>query len=197
MRYLIPFIPLFVYWGLRENASGMAWKSSAPKKEVASAHYQGPVQIEVAIDGEGGKHTRLLRLVGELSKVLADPRVKARVESATFTYTDLKGAEVWKKLSEGAETLTPAVDHTWNMKLSIAPLSRGVLGQTSPSTPWVTITSAGFDKREDSGLVGTLCHEHAHKLGFGHPFKSTKTRPQSVPYSLGTICAQVHKAMYP
>lgn len=99
--------------------------------------------------------------------------------------------QVYEKLMAGSE-LGSLPDNIWNLPIALERGGRGTLGWTYPSTTQIWFNSRYFDGREDSGLSGTICHEYAHKVGFGHAYKSTASRPYSVPYAVGTICSLLY-----
>lgn len=49
----------------------------------------------------------------------------------------------------------------------------------------------------DLMLIGSnLLHEHGHNVGFDHDFKSTKRRPNSIAYILGTAYKKAYQQYY-
>lgn len=68
---------------------------------------------------------------------------------------------------------------------------RSAIGFTSPGTEWITTYRCKYNRLSDASLAGHLVHEWLHKLGFGHDFRRTPTRPYSVPYAIGSIVEEL------
>jgi hypothetical protein len=81
----------------------------------------------------------------------------------------------------------------WDVKIELGTARKKTLGWTYPSTPWIWFNSKNFNAREDSGLAGTICHEWSHKLGYGHSARYYRGREYTVPYAIGTICAEFYR----
>ncbi|GAB1376833.1 hypothetical protein MASR1M48_16850 [Lactococcus petauri] len=140
---------------------------------------------------------RMDRLFKVAEKVINSEEFKGRVYGAYYDKkrqfaqnNGLTNEQIYQKAIEGAELSGP-IDFIWQMDITYERGSRGVLGWTYPTEKRIWFNSRYFKTREDSGIVGTICHEQLHKLGFGHDFSSTKRRPYSVPYSIGTVCAEL------
>ena len=69
-----------------------------------------------------------------------------------------------------------------------------VLGYTLPSVPKVWLNRRYMTKWNVCDTASLLAHEASHKVGYGHDFKATARRPQSVPYSVnrafGACCSK-------
>ena len=140
---------------------------------------------------------RLSRLALVAAKIMNSAEFKRRVDASYyrgkpgFASSVLAPAVVSRLILEGNE-LRSGIDYEWDMEIEVKLGGRGVLGWTYPSIKKFYLNSRYLDARSDSGIVGTICHENSHKLGFGHDFKATARRPYSIPYVLGTICAQLY-----
>lgn len=171
----------------------------------ADSYASQPIKIEMNVKGTVAQISRLTKLSEKLKSVINSEDFKKRVSSATFTYSNDSGPQVFKKISEGAE-LNSQPDGTWNLSYlfekkyrkcfgfgRFKKCSAWVLGWTSASTKNVYINALKWDDRSDCGIVGTMAHEQMHKLNYGHPVSDTPTRDQSVPYSVGSIAAEICK----
>ena len=161
------------------------------------------IEIEIDIKGNPAQIARLSGLSSKLSDVINSKEFRERISKASFSYTTDSGKQVLQKLIDGAEIGTQK-DNTWQLSYvfeekerkcfgigRFKKCSKWVLGWTSPSIKEVYINSLTWDSRQDCAIVGTLVHEQTHKLGYSHPFKSTKRRPASVPYAAGSVATQV------
>lgn len=148
--------------------------------------------ITANIKGTVSEVATIQKVLPVVEKIINSEEFRQKVLSSKFTYTKLTNEEIYKKI----------VANDWQLHLVFekqgkwAPFTKSkckstVLGWTYPSTKTVWFNRCNFEGRKLSGIAGTVCHETAHKLGFTHPFQDTKTRPQSVPYSVGTICANM------
>lgn len=159
----------------------------------------GEIKIVLNVKATPAQIARVSRLSDVARKIINSPEFKARVlgawykGKAQFVDTKLSNAEVYQKLREGAELKTP-VDYTWNLEIGIERSRCSTLGWTYPNVSMFWFNSCTFDTREDSGVTGTICHEYSHKLGFEHSQNATAARPYSVPYAVGTICAELYPA---
>lgn len=172
----------------------MSFSQSAPDR----------IQFKTEIKGSFDEVVRLNKLASETQAVVNHPEFEKRVRGAwtkygkAFSYSDDSGDQVFQKMLG-----------TWNLFYEFQPQARKcvgvgrfkkctswVLGWTNPSTKTVYLNSLPWPGRDDSGIVGTLVHEQLHKLGYGHPFNNTSTRPLSVPYAVGNIAAEIHKKYF-
>ncbi len=148
-------------------------------------------------------------LVGATMQIVNSPEFKSRVLGAYynkrpgFTYTTDTPEQVMQKVLNGNErTNQEGNDCHWSLKYKFqlqAPKpfqNYVVVGWTTPYDPIVYINTYGYDKRSDAGIVGTIVHEEAHKLGYDHPFNNTPDRPYSVPYALGNIAAELYSKKF-
>lgn len=166
------------------------------------------IELQIDIVGTAAQIARLTDLSKIAEQVINGSEFRSRVRKSVFTYTDLKGDQVMDRLIDGNEILLPQKDNIWQLKFVFEPKSRKcvgigrfkkcsnwVLGWTNPSIKTIYLNSLPWPDRDDCGIVGTIVHEQTHKLGFGHPYEPTKKRPQSVPYSTGTIASDICKQL--
>lgn len=66
-----------------------------------------------------------------------------------------------------------------------------VVGYTNPGSPRIYLNRYYFNSFELADIAANLAHEWMHKLGFGHDYKPTARRPQSVPYAVGRMVGEI------
>jgi hypothetical protein len=153
----------------------------------------------------GGTETqraRLMKIARNTEVVINSARFKERLldnvykEKAGFFGTTASPESVYRAMMESDEFLKGVKDFIWQYELYIEVLPEGVYGRMYwPKDP-IYFNSLYLDNRLESGLAGTYCHEKSHQLGYTHTKERTDDRPYSVPYVLGTICAEVYKEMF-
>lgn len=147
----------------------------------------GKVEVVLNVTGTPAQIARLTSLKEVVKRVVNSPEFKTRILGAyyngkpQFVSTTLSNAQVFEKLFVN-----------WNLEIKFEKLGRNVLGRTLTNVNWFSFNTLNFDTREDSGLVGTICHEYSHKLGFHHSKYNNSARPYSLPYAVGTICAELY-----
>lgn len=179
-----------------------------PVPELAA--FPGKPEIRVRAKGTVAQVARIVRLSGVTSKVLVHPVFISRTRGAmvgkrgmAFSYSSDTGQQVLDAIADGAE-LDGEKDGVWNLDFEFEAHPRKcigigrfkkctswVLGWTNGSTNKIWINSLPWDERKDCGIVGTIVHEQLHKLGYDHPEEDTWDRPQSVPYAIGDLAADV------
>jgi hypothetical protein len=103
-----------------------------------------------------------------------------------FAYCPKPRTVILSKMLSGSENLKPGDDETADGEI-VCGNQKGVLGWTNPGTLKVWVSRWFLQSASIAELAGNRAHEYCHKLGFGHPFDPTPTRPYSVPYAIGRI----------
>jgi hypothetical protein len=183
----------------------LGWGSPAPKQiepipepDLPAEVDPGTVAIRLTADGTVAQVARIARLKDVIARIINSKKFESRVLGAyyeghlQFIDTVMANAEVLKTLRQGRE-LFSRIDYVWDLDVGVQRARCSTLGWTYPKVRMFWINSCGFDKRPDAGLAGTLCHEYTHKLGFNHSQNWTKSREHSVPYAIGTICAELYE----
>lgn len=103
-------------------------------------------------------------------------------------------SDVLNTLLNGAEGQSIR-DCTWNLVYSFesrvpAEGEAKVLAWSLPQYPVVSINTYKFSERTPAEVVGTICHEQAHKLGYEHDSEATPARQYSVPYVVQKLCEE-------
>ncbi|MBY0517518.1 MAG: hypothetical protein K2P81_11445 [Bacteriovoracaceae bacterium] len=100
----------------------------------------------------------------------------------------LTNEQIYTKLLEGSEQLTPGVDYQMDLELELyANYSTSTVGYTNPNTLRIWMNRKFFDQYVPEEVARNVFHEWTHKLGFDHDSRSTARRPYSVPYGVGQI----------
>jgi len=103
-----------------------------------------------------------------------------------FDTTKMTNEEVYQTIMNGAEILSPQIDHEADICLQIDYKNKkGVIGYTYPTTQWQYIYNWFFKSATIEEIAGNIGHEFFHKLGFDHAYYNTPTRQYSVPYACG------------
>ncbi len=143
------------------------------------------VEVSLHVKGSAKEISKISPLIPKVQGIINSEAFKHRVLTATFSDTKDSSAEVYRKLTSKNWGLVYEfqLQRNWRGKCP-------VLGWTYPSAPTVWFNSCNFMGRSASGIAGTVAHEQAHKLGYGH--KSSRSL-NSVPYGIGTIVAELYK----
>lgn len=189
--------------------------SATPKPKATPAPLEKDSQTSVGQRGGAGytnmvtnvyggtskQRARLLKIAKNVETIINSGAFEKRLlgnkykGKTGFYGTTAKPDYVLKELRESDEFNKGKRDHIWQYELYIQKLPAGVLGRMYwPKVP-IYFNSSYLDNRADSGLAGTYCHEKSHQLGFTHSQFKTSERIYSVPYTLGTICAELYKAL--
>jgi hypothetical protein len=101
--------------------------------------------------------------------------------------------EIYKKILEGAEKLSPAKDNAMDLTLKSYYADAIVIGYTMPSIKTIYMNRKFLNKFAANEVAMNLTHEWLHKLGFKHAAKKTANRSKSVPYAVGYIMRSLAK----
>lgn len=105
----------------------------------------------------------------------------------------LTNAQIYKKILEGAETLSPAKNNRMDMEVEMYSASNNVVGYTYPNSKRIWVNTKFFNSYTPAGVAHNLVHEWLHKLGFKHSASANAARPYSVPYAIGYIVMEMGK----
>lgn len=91
-------------------------------------------------------------------------------------------------IQTNGKTRQDVIDHlrssTSKVRLKSYYSIKSTVGYTYPNSDTIHLNEKYHQNFNACQKASQLLHEGAHKLGYGHDFKSTKRRPYSVPYSL-------------
>lgn len=140
------------------------------------------------------REDKILEAAELLQKVVASEEFKDAVFNFTFEgkrqFVDsggLSNAQVYQRLLEGAEKLSPARNNAMDIIVELYYEDTNTIGYTKPETKKIWINTKYFDRFTPAQVAGNLMHEWLHKLGFGHDSVYNEARSSSVPYAIGYI----------
>ena len=110
------------------------------------------------------------------------------------TNKGLTNEEIYHKIMEGAEVLSPDPNMTMDLDLTLYRSSwwgRKTVGYTKPSTKRIWMNTRHFYKFNPAQVAGNISHEWCHKLGFKHKKKYNSRRKYTVPYGVGYIVKEL------
>lgn len=147
------------------------------------------IDVKLNVKGKPEEITKISNIIPGVEEVLNSDEFKERVLKSTFADTKDSSATIYQKLMANTWELTYEfkLQRNWRGKCP-------VLGWTYSSVKTVWFNSCNFMGRLDNGIAGTVGHEQAHKLGYGH---RSATSYNSVPYALGTIIAELYGKIKP
>jgi hypothetical protein len=143
---------------------------------------------------------KIQRAFDLIRRVVATDEFKRRVLGYKWKgkaqYVDNGGntnSDVYKKILNASETLTPGNNNTMDLNLESYNESANVIGYTMPGirTIFMNKRYLGKSSFKPNQVAMNLIHEWLHKLGFKHAQKNSASRPHSVPYAVGYIMRDI------
>lgn len=107
----------------------------------------------------------------------------------------LSNAQIYKKIVEGSEMLSPGIDNQMDLSLEVYRAANNTVGYTYPSELRVWMNEKFLNANKPYKVTTNMVHEWLHKLGFKHAQASTPTRKYSVPYAIGYLVRDLAKRM--
>lgn len=145
--------------------------------------------------------TKYNKAVALVKKVVATEAFRTKVLNHTYggvkTYVQNNGltnAQIYEKILEAAEKLTPAKNNTLDVGVKLYYENNSVVGYTSGSITYINVNTKYFDTYAINSVASNLFHEWLHKLGYGHDSSATARRPYSVPYAIGYMIRDIGKS---
>lgn len=133
-----------------------------------------------------------------IKTVVASKEFRAAILNHTYngqkTFVEnggLTNAEIYHRLLQGAEKLSPAKNNTLDAELELYFEETGTVGYTTPATTRIFMNTKFFNSYTPAQVAGNLMHEWMHKIGFGHTTKNTPERPYTVPYAVGYLMTRL------
>lgn len=165
---------------------------------VPSAALNFETNIKPDASFNGTQLDKIHTAAGLIKKVFASEEFKNAILNFKYNgkkqFVDnggLSNAQIYKKIIEGSEALTPGVDNEMDLSLEVYKANNIVVGYTLPSELKVWMNSKFLDMNPAYKVTTNMVHEWLHKLGFTHAFNSTPSRPYSVPYAVGYLVARL------
>jgi hypothetical protein len=178
-------------------ASAMAEISDSDISSAVAPTQAHSFDIDAEITGFERDHEEKIFTAFDLIKrVVASDEFKQKVLGKTYKgkkqFVDnggLSNAQIYKKLLEGAEMLSPTKNNTMDLHLESYSEAADVIGYTMPSIKTIYMNTKYLNRAnfKANQVSMNLMHEWLHKLGFKHAQKNSASRPHSVPYAIGYI----------
>jgi hypothetical protein len=141
---------------------------------------------------------KVLKAIEIIKAVISSQEFKQRVLNFEFSgkkqFVDNQGLsneEIYFKLLQGSESLTPETDHEMDLELELYFSHRNTVGYTYPEELKIWMNKKFFNFYTPAEVAANLFHEWTHKLGFTHSFRYNKARDFSVPYGLGYLILEL------
>lgn len=152
------------------------------------------------VDFNSSQEAKVLKAIEILKKVVRSNEFKEKVLQFSYKgknqFVDNNGltnAEIYQKLLEGSEELSPAMDYEMDLELELYFSRRSTVGYTYPDELKVWINTKFFNTYTPAQVAGNIFHEWTHKLGFEHAYRYSSKRDASVPYALGYLVEELGK----
>lgn len=140
------------------------------------------------------QENKVLDAVDLIRQVIGSDEFKTRVLNYTYQgkkrFVDNNGltnGQIYQKIIEGAEKLYPKKNYVMDVTLETYTTDANVIGYTLPTVNKIWMNTRYLNTFTPVQVAANLVHEWLHKLGFGHAYESTPSRPYSVPYAVGYL----------
>jgi hypothetical protein len=167
---------------------------------VPSAALNFDVKLKIDSGFNGSQVDKLKTAEDLIRKVISSEEFRNRVVNFSFNgkkhFEDNQGlsnAQIYKKIIEGSETLTPGVDNQMDLKVDVFKQNSITVGYTVPSELTVWMNAKFLNVNPSYKVTTNMVHEWLHKMGFHHAQANTPTRKYSVPYAIGYMVASLAK----
>jgi hypothetical protein len=167
---------------------------------VPSAALNFNVNVKIDSSFTGSQVDKLETAESLIEKVISSEEFKDRVlnfkHNGKKGFVDNKGlsnAQIYKKIIEGSETLTPGVDNEMDLSVDVFRANSITVGYTVPSQLKIWMNSKYLNANKPYKVTTNMVHEWLHKMGFHHSKARTATRKYSVPYAIGYMVANLAK----
>ena len=135
-----------------------------------------------------------------IKQVVASEEFKHRILNHKFggrkAFNDndgLSNAQIYKKIIEGSEMLSPGIDNQMDLSLEVYRAANNTVGYTYPSELRVWMNEKFLNANKPYKVTTNMVHEWLHKLGFKHDAAATANRKYSVPYAVGYLVRDLAK----
>lgn len=109
-----------------------------------------------------------------------------------FNYNNgLTNAQIYQKILEASETLTPGKDNEMDLKIKTYYENSSTVGYTSTGSGYINMNTKYLNTYTSGAVARNMTHEWLHKLGFKHQVAYSTSRDYTVPYAIGKIMEQL------
>lgn len=134
---------------------------------------------------------------GLIQQILMSEEFKNEILDARFTWTmGLSNLEIYEKIIQGAEKLSPKVDYEMDVVLETFYADAVTVGYTMTGSHKVFMNRKFLHRFTPAEVTSNIMHEWLHKLGFSHEVEDSPSRRASVPYTVGYIVRNLAKKLY-
>lgn len=148
------------------------------------------------------RKSKMLEAIERLKVVVNSTEFRQRVEdyvyNGRYQFVDnlgLTNEQIYFRIMDGAETLNNIVDNKMDIDITLYYSNNGTVGYTYPNTTRTWVNDKFLNANTLGQVAANVVHEWTHKIGFGHDFNSTASRPYSVPYGVGSIVRELVDSM--
>ena len=179
-----------------QNFSSSDEKSFSQESQEANS-FETNISL---VEFNPSQEAKVLKAIEIIKKVVRSNEFKEKVLQFTYKgknqFVDNNGltnVEIYQKLLEGSEELSPAIDYEMDLELELYYSRRSTVGYTYPDELKVWINTKFFNTYTSAQVAGNVFHEWTHKLGFEHAYRYSTKRDASVPYALGYLVQELGK----
>jgi hypothetical protein len=179
------------------NGESVSLSEITPDSQVPTAAKNFEVNIKLN-NFNSAQEDKILVASDLIKKVIASDEFKSAVLNYQYqgkkNFIDndgLSNAQIYKKIIEGVEKLSPEIDNEMDLELVIYNANNSVVGYTLPNEIKIWMNAKFFDQNIPAKVTENMMHEWLHKLGFKHDYERTPTRPYSVPYAIGYLVGRI------
>jgi hypothetical protein len=155
--------------------------------------------VNMRTDNFNGEQLDKVHTAAELiKKVVASEEFKDAVLNFKYngkkSFVDnggLSNAQIYKKIIEGSEMLTPGIDNEMDLDAEAYKENTMTVGYTFPNVIKIWMNTKYLNANPSYKVTTNMMHEWLHKLGFVHAQARTASRPYSVPYAVGYLVARL------
>lgn len=140
------------------------------------------------------QETKMHNALAKLKIVLNSEEFRRRVVNFTYqgrkVFVDNRGQtneQIYRTIMNGAETLNGIIDYKMDLDITLYYSNNSVVGYTYPNVNKIWVNNKFFATYTLGSVAANVAHEWLHKLGYGHDYQRTPSRPYSVPYGVGGI----------
>ena len=99
----------------------------------------------------------------------------------------MSNLQVYETILRGVESLNGIADEEMDIDITLYYSNNSTVGYTYPNVDRIWVNNKFFANFTLGKVAANVAHEWTHKIGFGHDFNRTASRPYSVPYGVGSI----------
>ncbi len=165
---------------------------------IPSAALNFNVNLRMDSSFNGTQVDKIHTAAGLIKKVVASEEFRNAIVNFRYNgkkaFVDnggLSNVQIYKKIIEGSEALSPGVDNEMDLSLEVYTANTVVVGYTITNELKIWMNAKFLNANPSYKVTTNMVHEWLHKLGFHHAQKNNPSRPSSVPYAIGYMVARM------